>query len=490
MSPDKEFRRSRETKVFVVNQETAEKEYAGTIVYDEPSNMWAFAYAHNFKDSIDPINMPNENGRIYPFSGDNPPGVFSDLLPGNFVEEKLSRMIRGYKDMHTMDRLQAIGSRIHKGIALEIGGNPALGIDPRPNQLANFDKALARFGLRDFFDHEEIGRFVRESSDWNDYLHELKKSYSGQQPLFNVLGADDEPYLLKLYNSGTTLNRSRLEFVAQRTAAAAGASIPDIRLIRMKKLQTDALLIQRFDTSKAISFSAEHAGSGQIDVKNVQLRSLTVAGLQGSKSIHGLHYNEIAASLEKLDGLSPGEKQTENVVKNKISLFRQSLLNHAFNNIDNHAKNMSVVYRDGHWEMSPVYDMGFFSHVDSMPITFYGEPPIHSADILDDVFIKKAWNALNMPSDAGDPLAIRDKVVSAIVHELPKEIIKAGIAISSDGKVTAEAKHIAAAVGIQSKELGAEFRRNLKTELQNHLTKKLVRERNSERVNSEPSPGR
>jgi hypothetical protein len=487
MAPITEFRRSRETRVFIINQVTAEKEYAGTIVYDEPSDSWAFAYARSFEDSIDPINMPNKNGRIYPFTGENPPGVFADLLPGQFVEEKLSRMIRGYKDMHTMDRLQAIGSRVHKGIGLEVGGNPAYGIDPRPNQLADFDKSLARFGLRDFFDHEEIGLFVRGSKDWGDYLHELKKSYSGQQPLFNVLGVNDEPYLLKLYNSASVLNRSRLEFVAQKTALAAGARIPDIRMIRMKELQTDALLIQRFDTTKAISLAAEDTGIGKAEIKNVQLRSLTIAGLQGSKSIYGMHYNEIARSLEKLDGAAPGQPQSSKLIKNKTDLFRQSLLNHAFNNIDNHAKNMSVVFRDGEWEMSPAYDMGFFSHEDSMPITFYGEPPIHSADILADDFIRTAWSAMNMPDGAGDPFAIRDQVVSAVVNDLPKEMVSAGIGLTKDGKITSEAKHIAKAIGVQSEELGLAFRSSLKSELQNHLVKTLANEKAAEKSQSAPS---
>ena len=449
-------------KVKAVNPATGEYESAGVIAYNELGGQWGFVYSEKYKGELDPINLPKGKDRAFLFKGNNLPGVFNDLLPGEFVDTKLQLMIPGYKEKDKIGRLLELGSRDNRGIRIEVGGNALYGLEPKPDTLKDFDERMKSYGHKSWFDNEELDMI----QDKAGCINFLAKSYSKQNQLARVIGPDHKEYLIKQYPpSGSSLNRVRLEKTAQDLARASGAKVPDSKIIKLP-IGTEALIQRRYDVFE--------------DIEIVR-RTVSIKTLLKSESMHGIHYNKVAEKMGEIEGYVKGAEesveQSNLLIGNKIDLFRVSLINHVINNIDNHGENMEMMIReDSRWEMSPIYDLGFFNDPQELMSAYYGDPPIHNASITDDAFVLDAWESLDIPVSSDLAFQIRDDVVFAVKNDLPKIMENNGVSLGSDGKKSREMSHIITSIAVQHPDLASELSQTMISEFENERVKKIANE--------------
>jgi hypothetical protein len=450
-------------KVRACNPSTGDYESAGVIAYNSLSDQWGFVYSSKFDGDIDPINLPNGKDRVFLFDGNKLPGVFADLMPGEFVDSKLRLMIPGYKEKNNIGKILELGSRDNRGIRLEVGGNKIYGIKPTPDTLADFDERMRSYGYRAWFDNEELDLIKNKV----DCINFLAKSYSKQNQLVRIIGPDHKEYLIKQYPpTGSSLNRVRLEKTAQDLAKSAGARVPDSKIIELQ-LGTEALIQKRYDVYDEIE---------------IVRRTISIKSLLSSDSMHGIHYDKVAEKMGIIEGyeMNSGSAQPNQLIANKIDLFRHSLINHVINNIDNHGENMEMMIRnDGKWEMAPIYDLGFFNDPQELMSAFYGDPPIHNASITDDDFVSSAWDSLDIPVDKGVAFQIRDNVINAVLKDLPRIMQKNGVGLIANGQNSREMNHIISSIGVQHSELSKELTKAILTEYENERVKNINLEKDN-----------
>jgi hypothetical protein len=459
-----------------VNPGTGALELAGHIAKDEKSGLYAFVYSADYTGCLDPINLPNSpEKKFIVFDPNSLPGSLNELVPPSesYLDRKAVGVIEGWLKASSAERLLKLGSRRHKGFMIEVGGNHKYGIPSKPDTLAEFDKKMKKLG---------VGLFTPSAGDVFGEYQEVEKLFqewgksTGQSPLTEVEAPDGKLWLVKMYDHvASNVNKAKTEKIAQELAGTSGSEIPISRIIRLPVTGEDALLQRRFDVVDSIS-----PVGNDFEKIAIEKRTISMSSLIGTGEIHSMNYNAMARALEQLDDkdYQKGQSQSELLTENKEKLFRWSLLNHVTNNIDNHGRNIEIMIReDERWELAPVFDMNFYNQSAEMSTVYYGDPPKHIADILDDDFIKEAWLALDVNKPGDRAYEIRDSVAQAVVEKLPKIMIDNGAAYTEDLKATNELKHIVGAVGKQSPGLAKELMSSLKKEVTRELAKDKKQEK-------------
>lgn len=288
---------------------------------ETPDKLLAFEYdAEWLRDgfSISPFKLPLEK-RVFvakrdPFDGNF--GVFNDSLPDGWGRLLIDRMLLKKRidptGVSVLDRLAIVGT----------SGMGALEYKPEERLVDGVSiddlDTLAR-ETEAILNEEYDGRKLEE-------LVMLGGSSGGARPKV-LLNIDGEDWIIKFRASFDPKNIGQLEFDYMAAAKTAGMITPETRLFEGKYFGAKRF-DRKADGSKVFMISA----SGLLDA---------------SHRLPTLDYNNLmAATLQLTRDFREVEK-----------MFRLMCFNVFTHNRDDHAKNFSFLYDDGHWQVSPVYDL-------------------------------------------------------------------------------------------------------------------------------------
>jgi serine/threonine-protein kinase HipA len=158
-------------------------------------------------------------------------------------------------------------------------------------------------------------------------------SLGGARPKYNIKMAQDF-YLAKYSVSQDSRREQLIEFASMSMAGALGFNVPEIKI--GKAFDRDVFYIKRFDREKGDKFPF---------VSALSLCEWDENGYQDWS------YPIFCEALIKI-----GNNQ-KNIGKDLKELFRRIAFNIAINNNDDHPRNHGVLYQNGTWGLSPLYDV-------------------------------------------------------------------------------------------------------------------------------------
>lgn len=303
-----------------------------------------FEYERSFIEQnieISPLRLPLQPG-LQSFDNtlfEGLPGVFNDSLPDGWGRLLFDRLARSQNilpaDITPLDRLAHTGMHGLGAITYE----PDFGISEQ-NENINLDRlsADAQIALDD------------ESSDVLENLIALNGSSAGARPKAligineqrdkithgaNTLAEGYEHWIVKFANNQDGIDAGAIEYVYALLAKDAGIDMPDIHLFPAEK-GPGYFAIKRFD---------------RVGSKRYHMH--TACGL--------LHSDFRTPSLDYEDLLTLTGMLTRDV-REVEKAYRLSAFNVLAHNRDDHSKNFSFLMdEEGHWKLSPAYDLTFSS---------------------------------------------------------------------------------------------------------------------------------
>ena len=303
-----------------------------------------FEYERSFIElnlEISPIKLPLQPGlqRFDTTLFEGLPGVFNDSLPDGWGRLLFDRFARTQgilpTDITPLDRLAHIGTHGLGALIYE----PDFGL-AEPYACISLDSLSAE--VQDVLDGE--------SSDVLKNLISLNGSSAGARPkaLIGVNEQRDhiihgvstlpegyEPWMVKFSNTQDGIDAGAIEYVYALLAKDAGINMPDVHLFPAQK-GPGYFAIKRFDR-----------------VGSIRYHMHTACGL--------LHSDFRTPSLDYEDLLTLTGMLTRDV-REVEKAFRLAAFNVLTHNRDDHSKNFSFLMdEEGHWQLSPAYDLTFSS---------------------------------------------------------------------------------------------------------------------------------
>ncbi len=159
-------------------------------------------------------------------------------------------------------------------------------------------------------------------------------SLGGARPKYSIV-SESISYLAKYSISQDTRREPLIEFATMRMAKEIGLNVPEIKI--GKASGRDVFYIKRFDR--------EVSG-----LKHPFVSALSLCGWdEGDYQLWS--YPIFVESLIKIG-------KSEAIIKEDLKeLFKRIAFNIAVNNDDDHPRNHGVLYKDGLWRLSPLYDV-------------------------------------------------------------------------------------------------------------------------------------
>jgi serine/threonine-protein kinase HipA len=266
--------------------------------------------------SLSPFYLPLKSGlftaRAEPFGGLF--GVFDDSLPDGWGKLLIDRWLisKGIKPvtLSLLDRLSLVGS----------GGMGALTYLPAQNDLSS--EAIYPIS----FYADEVQKILND--DYTGSLEELvnKAGSSGGARPKVMVSINGQEWLIKFRASSDPVNVGLIEYEYSLLAKKCGIKMAETHLFEDKYFG-----VRRFDREEG---------------KRIHMHS--AAGLlYASHRLPSMDYTDLLkATLILTRDINEAEK-----------VFRLMIFNVLIGNKDDHAKNFSFVYRNGHWQVSPAYDL-------------------------------------------------------------------------------------------------------------------------------------
>ena len=267
--------------------------------------------------SISPLHLPLKAGlfsaKWQPFNGNF--GIFEDSLPGGYGEYLLRKVMRregiDYESLTPVQRLSLVGSSGMGALCYvpesKVGGNPS-------NLTLDEMQAVA---IEVLSERTDSGAEMLLAGSGNS---------GGVRPKCLYNDADGH-WLVKFRHTFDPMDIGRQEYHYNELAQQAGIVVPEFRLMEGKYFAT-----RRFD----------------IDGQGNRLHMVTASGLLNEPiTPPKMDYH----SLLQLTGYLT---QSPEAVEQQ---FRRMVFNHYAHNYDDHARNFSFLFCDGHWELAPAYDL-------------------------------------------------------------------------------------------------------------------------------------
>lgn len=188
--------------------------------------------------------------------------------------------------------------------------------------------------LEMILDQTEIALSNESNKEKIKELLNYGPSLGGARPKYS-LSLRGEFYLAKYGTSLDTRREPLIEFASMKMAKELGLNVPDVKLGRTSG--RDIFYIRRFD----------RAG---FENKYPFVSALSLCGWdEGDYPIWS--YPIFAETLVKL-------ASNEQIIRGDLrELYQRIAFNIAINNDDDHPRNHGVLYKDGAWRLSPLYDV-------------------------------------------------------------------------------------------------------------------------------------
>ena len=284
-----------------------------------PDNLCAFEYDIQWLQkgfSISPLMLPLQPGvftsKWEPFDGLF--GVFNDSLPDGWGRLLIDRLLRQQgvnpATLSPLDWLGIVGPKTMGSLTYK---------PTQPIGQDNQEKTLAYL-------EQETQKVLHDEPSQELSLLAAKGGSSGGARPKVLLTIEGEEWLIKFRNTQDPVNIGETEYQYSQIARKAGLIMPETRLFEGKYFG-----VKRFDRQG-----------------NKRIHMHTVAGLLNADfRIPSLDYKTlIETTLFLTHDMAEAEK-----------MFRLMAFNVIGNNKDDHAKNFSFVYDEGHWSVSPAYDL-------------------------------------------------------------------------------------------------------------------------------------
>ena len=333
----------------------------GTFRWDERYQVAQFEYDRGFLGhgiEPSPIMMPVREGRVYSFAGLNRdtfmglPGMLADSLPDTYGRALFDRWLTltGHTSSNPVETLCFLGKRCMGALEFE----PAIEVAFDQNQRFEIESLVdvARDAL-----NEKAAFDVNLADDTKAAIAgilRLGTSAGGQRAkaiiAYNKVtgevrsGQVDAPagfdyYLIKLDGVSAkagfreTENYGRLEYSFYKLAKACGIEMTECSLI--EENGRAHFLTKRFDREGG---------------KKIHMQTLCALAHYDFRLLRGYSYEQAFNVMRALR--LPYSAAQE--------MFRRMVFNVVVRNQDDHTKNISFLMgEDGHWRLSPAYDMGY-----------------------------------------------------------------------------------------------------------------------------------
>ena len=333
----------------------------GTFRWDERYQVAQFEYDRGFLGhgiEPSPIMMPVREGRVYSFAGLNRdtfmglPGMLADSLPDTYGRALFDRWLTltGHTSSNPVETLCFLGKRCMGALEFE----PAIEVAFDQNQRFEIESLVnvARDAL-----NEKAAFDVNLADDTKAAIAgilRLGTSAGGQRAKAIIAynkatgevrsGQVDAPagfdyYLIKLDGVSAkagfreTENYGRLEYSFYKLAKACGIEMTECSLI--EENGRAHFLTKRFDREGG---------------KKIHMQTLCALAHYDFRLLRGYSYEQAFNVMRALR--LPYSAAQE--------MFRRMVFNVVVRNQDDHTKNISFLMgEDGHWGLSPAYDMGY-----------------------------------------------------------------------------------------------------------------------------------
>jgi len=333
----------------------------GTFRWDERYGVAQFEYDRSFLGQgiePSPMMMPVREGRVYSFASLNRdtfmglPGMLADSLPDTYGRALFDRwlILTGHTSSNPIETLCFLGKRCMGALEFE----PAIDVSFDQNQQFEIESLVevARDAL-----NEKAAFDVNLADDAKAAIAGILKlgtSAGGQRAKAIIAynkttgevrsGQVDAPdgfdhYLIKLDGVSAkagfceTENYGRLEYSFYKLAIACGVDMTDCSLI--EENGRAHFLTKRFDRENG---------------KKVHMQTLCALAHYDFRLLRGYSYEQAFNVMRALRLPYSAAKE----------MFRRMVFNVVVRNQDDHTKNISFLMgEDGHWRLSPAYDMGY-----------------------------------------------------------------------------------------------------------------------------------
>ena len=156
-------------------------------------------------------------------------------------------------------------------------------------------------------------------------------SLGGARPKANIY-FNDEVYIAKFPSKNDSFDVEKYESIALAIAEKCGIDTPKFKLEKYSD-QGSTLLVKRFDRENG---KRKHY--------------LTMMSVLGAKDGQSRDYSY-------LDMVDAVVAYCNNATKNLHELYRRLVFSYLLNNTDNHLRNHALLYGDGGYMLSPIYDI-------------------------------------------------------------------------------------------------------------------------------------
>jgi len=292
-----------------------------------------FSYANDYRTlegrlALDPLRLPlTRSTKAATETANNGVfGVFRDASPEGFGLALLERM-KG-RSLDELDRLeQAPGDSVG---AIEIGDDISNKLEWYPPPLQRLIDAL-----------EQLPQTRGDGAAVRDVSGLPGTSMGGERPKMTVMHGDHW-WLAKLQDRGDLAHYPAREYVAMRLATQCGIEAAPVEFHRAG--ERELIAVKRFDRSWSEAGMTRHAFASAHTVLHLgrgEVRGDRVRSYPGFA--HELRRWCAAAGVD--------------IVSMQRELWRRMAFNALIGNGDDHPRNHAVLHRNGHWSLSPAYDV-------------------------------------------------------------------------------------------------------------------------------------
>lgn len=291
----------------------------------------AFRYGTHYlerKDaiSIDPVQLPLQDTT---FNTEEGFSIFNGIRDAG--PDKWGRYLLEKKFSRSLSEVEYIAASAGDRVGA-LAFTDTLSAGPRQYQASNeFTeiKESKRLNLSQIMGAIDDILSQEETERLKKYLA-YGPSLGGARPKSTVVW-NDELYLAKFSVSLDTRNEALIEYATMTLARRCGLDVPELDLQKVNG--RDVFLIKRFD-------------------RHQNFRKPFISGL----TITGTHESDFPSwsYFAVADALLKYSSQPQKDLK---ELFRRLIFNIAVYNNDDHLRNFGFLGKEGHWNLSPLYDV-------------------------------------------------------------------------------------------------------------------------------------